>query len=72
MESLNTWAPSPEHEGYRVKTITRGACTITILRPELGEAERQKREARVKADAESALKSYIFKEKHHARHQNHR
>lgn len=62
MESLNTWAKSPEHEGYRFKTITKGACTIMILRPELSEAERKKREAHLKAAAENALKNYIFKE----------
>ena len=62
MESTNTWAPSPEYEGYRFKTITKGACTITILRPELGEAERTKREAHLKAVAENALRHYIFKE----------
>ena len=62
MGSLNTWASSPEHEGYRFKTITKGACTITILRPELGEAERTRREAHLKAAAEKALKKYVFKE----------
>ena len=61
MESMDTWAPSPENEGYRSKTITRGACTITILRPELGEEERRKREAHFKTVAENALNSYIFK-----------
>lgn len=61
MESTNTWAPSPEHPGYRCKTIQRGACTITILRPELGEEERHKREAHAKAVTERALASYIHK-----------
>ena len=60
MESTNTWAPSPEHEGYRFKTITKGACTITILRPELTETERHKRETHTKTVAERALKNYIF------------
>lgn len=60
MESTNTWAPSPDYEGYRFKTITKGACTITILRPELGEAEKNKRETHVKNVTERALKNYIF------------
>jgi hypothetical protein len=61
MENANEWAPSPDHPGYLCKTIHRNACTITILRPELGEKEKQKREAHVKTAAENALKSYIFK-----------
>ena len=61
MESTNIWTASSDHPGYRSKTIERGACTITILRPELDEAERQKREAHVKTVAENALASYIFK-----------
>lgn len=60
MENANEWAPSPEHEGFRSKTITRGACTITILRPELSAAERSKMEAQAKSAMESALKTYIF------------
>ena len=60
MENIETWAPSPEHPGYRYKVIQRGACTITILRPELDDAERQKREAHAKAVTERALRSYIF------------
>ena len=61
MEISNTWAPSPEHEGYRCKTIQRGACTITILRPALGDADRHNREAHVKSVAERALAPYILK-----------
>lgn len=61
METSNTWAPSPDHPGYRYKTIQRGDCTITILRPELSEEERHKREAHVKTVTERALTSYIFK-----------
>ena len=61
MENTNTWAPSPEHPGYRYKTIQRGDCTIMILRPELSEAERQKREKHVKTVTERALATYIHK-----------
>lgn len=52
------WVESPDHPGYRVKVIRHGNCTIHILRPELDNAERVKRENHVKAVAESTLSSY--------------
>lgn len=58
METRNKWAISPEHPGYRVKTIQHGTCTIRILRPELSEKERIKRETHVKAVAERVLSDY--------------
>ena len=51
MEDMNTWAPSPDHPGYRVKTIHSKACITTILRPELTDEEREKRMARIKQEA---------------------
>lgn len=56
--AVNTWASSPEHPGYRVKTIQRGACTVQILRPELEAPEREKREAHTQAVAERVLRDY--------------
>ena len=56
---MNDWTLSTEHPGYKCKTIQRGACTVTILRPVLDEQEAAKREKHVKAAAESALKNYI-------------
>jgi len=51
---VNTWTASPEHPGYRTKTLKRGNCTIVVHRPELTDKERAKRERIV----ESALSSY--------------
>lgn len=62
---MNTenWTPSTEHPGYKVKTIQKGNCTIQILRPELDDKERKRREAQVKAVAERVLREhYIRKE----------
>ena len=58
MESTNEWVESPEHPGYRVKTIKKGACTIHIFRPILDDKERVKREAHTKAVAERVLMDY--------------
>lgn len=64
MTTPNNWAESPEHPGYRVKTIQKGSCTIHILRPMLDEKEQAKREAHTKAVAERVLSDYyIRKEK---------
>ena len=57
---MNDWTISTEHPGYRCKTINCGACTVTIFRPELSEAERVKREKHVQAVAESTLKHYLI------------
>ena len=54
MENPNTWATSPEHPGYRSKTIKRDRLVIVVHRPELDEKERAKRERIV----ESALSQY--------------
>lgn len=62
---MNTenWTPSTEHPGYKVKTIQKGNCTIQILRPELDDKERKRREAHTKAVAERVLRDiYIRKE----------
>lgn len=58
MTTPNNWAESPEHPGYRVKTIQKGSCTIHILRPMLDEKEQAKREAHIKAVAERVLSDY--------------
>ena len=58
---MNTWTPSPDHPGYRVKFITYGNCTIEVLRPDLTADEAAKREKHVKNVMESALKNYIYK-----------
>lgn len=61
MSNPTEWAPSPEHPGYSVKIIERENFTIRILRPELDETERAKREARVKAAAERLLSNYYLR-----------
>ena len=43
MNTPETWAASPDHPGYRCKTIQREAFTVCILRPDLDQEERQKR-----------------------------
>lgn len=58
MTTSTEWVPSPEHPGYRAKTIQHGNCTIHILRPELDNTERAKREKRIKAVAERVLRDY--------------
>ena len=64
MTTPTSWAESPEHPGYYVKTIEKGGCTIQILRPILDEKERAKREAHIKTVAEKVLSDYyIRKEK---------
>ena len=55
------WADSPEHPGYKVKVIQHGNCTIQILRPELTEKERAKREAHATAVAERVLRDYYIR-----------
>jgi hypothetical protein len=58
---MNTWTPSADHPGYRTKVITSGRCTITLLRPDLAEDERAKREKHAVSVMENALKNYIHK-----------
>lgn len=58
MNTTTEWVDSPEHPGYKVKTIKHGNCTIEILRPVLDERERKKRENHVKAVAEKVLFNY--------------
>ena len=59
---MEGWQLSIEHPGYRYKTITCGACTITLLKPELDPVERTKRERHLKTVAENVLKNYFRKE----------
>ncbi len=58
---MSTWTPSPDHPGYRTKVIERDGCTIVLLRPDLTEEERAKREKHAKGVIENALKNYIYK-----------
>jgi hypothetical protein len=55
------WVDSPDHPGYKVKTIKKGACTIHIFRPILDDKEREKREAHTKAVAERVLSNYYIR-----------
>ena len=59
MNTPETWAASPDHPGYRCKTLQREAFTVCILRPELDQEERQKREGHLKTVAASAVKDYM-------------
>lgn len=58
------WTTSPEHPGYKCKTITRGNFTVHIFRPILDRTESAKREDHLKNVAERALKNYIPKTEH--------
>ena len=51
---MSTWTATPEHPGYRTKTLKRGNCTIVVHRPKLTDKDRATRERIV----ESALASY--------------
>lgn len=64
MSTSSQWVTSPEHPGYRIKTIKRGNCTIQVLRPELTDKERAKVETQTVAVAERVLRDiYIRKER---------
>ena len=58
---MDTWTPSPDHPGYRTKVIERNGCTIVLLRPDLTEEERAKREKHAQGVMEHALKNFIYK-----------
>lgn len=58
MSTSTEWVSSPDHPGYKTKVIKHGNCTIHILRPELDQTERAKRESHVKAVAEKTLLHY--------------
>jgi hypothetical protein len=58
---MEDWKPSPTNPGYLERTIATEKCTVTVLRPVLDDDERGKREARLKAAAESALATYYSK-----------
>ena len=55
---MNDWIESKTCPGYREKTIQRGAATIIIRRPILGEAEQAKREKHAKDTLGSVLRDY--------------
>lgn len=59
MDTPETWAASPDHPGYRCKTIQREAFTVCILRPDLDQEEQQKREKHLKTVAAAAVKDYM-------------
>ena len=63
MNTSTEWVDSPEHPGYRVKTIKHGNCTIQVLRPILDDKERRRREAQAVAVTSRVLRDiYIRKE----------
>lgn len=51
---MSNWNPSTSHPGYIEKNIKREGVTITILRPELTDKERDK----AKQNVETALASF--------------
>ena len=61
MDTMTQWAPSLEHPGYLEKVIKKGSVTIQILRPELSEQERTKRENHLKKVAEATLRDYYYR-----------
>lgn len=46
---------------YQAKTITSGACTITLLRPVLAPADRSKREQQARTTLEHVLRDYYIR-----------
>lgn len=52
---------APDMAEYQAKTITSGACTITLLRPVLTPADRSKREQQVRTTLEHALRDYYIR-----------
>ena len=58
---MSDWTPSISCPGYREKTIQRGAATIIILRPELDEVEQAKREKKISAELENAMRNYLYR-----------
>lgn len=61
MSTTTEWVASTEHPGYHEKVITKGNVTIHILRPELSDTERKKRENHLKKVAETTLRDYYFR-----------
>ena len=61
------WTESLDYPGYRVKVVKSGNATLEIYRPILDPRERTKREAYVKAVAESVLSNHYrrMEEKKH-------
>lgn len=62
MNNTSQWVEAPEHPGYTEKIVKKGNVTLHILRPELTDQERKKREAKIKVAAEAALREYYRKE----------
>lgn len=58
---MNDWTTSTEHPGYRCKVIKRNNYTVTVLRPELKQAERVKQEDHVRAVTERTIKNYLIR-----------
>ena len=61
MSTTTEWVASTAHPGYREKIIQKGNVTIHILRPELSEQERTKRENHLKKVAETTLRDYYYR-----------
>lgn len=66
MNTVSQWVDSPEHPGYKVKTIKKGNCTIEVLRPILTAEERTKVEAQIKTQAEKVLRDYYIRKEANA------
>lgn len=66
MNTISQWVDSPEHPGYKVKTIKKGNCTIEVLRPILTAEERTKVEAQIKTQAEKVLRDYYIRKEANA------
>ena len=58
MNNTSEWVEAPDYPGYIMKELKFGDCTIYVYRPELEQKEKAKREAHLKAVAESVLSSY--------------
>lgn len=69
---MNDWIESKTCPGYREKTIQRGAATIIIRRPILGEAEQAKREKHAKETLSHVMHDYMRKKDHYANREQNR
>lgn len=61
MNTTKEWEVAPEHPGYITRTIKRGSVTIEVYRPELEQAERDRRERQIKAVLEKVLPAYYYR-----------
>ena len=65
---MNEWTPSQTCPGHREKTIPRGAATIIVRRPILGDEERTKIEQHVQGVLGCVMRDHLKrKEVNHGR-----